>query len=103
MGPLFVTHTKCTTVISLIGCSVELQVSSKVCIQDTLVFLICFMCRGGRLFLKGDRKLDLLCFTKLLTVWHIYVPFEGVLVEAYKGSSGLRGVLTGLKPGAPTI
>ena len=38
------------------------------------------MCWGGRLFLKGDRRLDLFCFTKLLTV-----PFEGVLVEAYKG------------------
>ena len=37
------------------------------------------MCWGGRLFLKGDRRLDLFCFTKLL-------PFEGVLVEAYKGT-----------------
>ena len=27
------------------------------------------MCWGGRLFLKGDRRLDLFCFTKLLTVW----------------------------------
>ena len=25
---------------------------------------------GGRLFLKGDRRLDLFCVTKLLTVWH---------------------------------
>ena len=25
---------------------------------------------GGRLFLKGDRRLDFFCFTKLLTVWH---------------------------------
>ena len=25
---------------------------------------------GGRLFLKGDRRLDLFCFIKLLTVWH---------------------------------
>ena len=59
-----------TTVIKLKGCSVELQGSSKVGIQDTLVFLICLICWGGRLFLKVDRKLDLLCFTKLLTVWH---------------------------------
>ena len=51
-------------------CSVELQDSSKVGIRDTLVFLICLMCWGGRLFLKGDRRLDLFCFTKLLTVWH---------------------------------
>ena len=43
---------------------------SKVGIRDTLVFLICLMCWGGRLFLKGDRRLDLFCFTKLLTVWH---------------------------------
>ena len=28
------------------------------------------MCWGGHLFLKGDRRLDLFCFTKLLTVWH---------------------------------
>ena len=28
------------------------------------------MCWAGRLFLKGDRRLDLFCFTKLLTVWH---------------------------------
>ena len=39
-------------------------------IQNTLVFLICLMCWGGRLFLKGVRRLDLFCFTKLLTVWH---------------------------------
>ena len=39
------------------------------------------MCWGGRLFLKGDRRLDLFCFTKLLTVWH-----KCVLVEAYKGT-----------------
>ena len=38
--------------------------------QNTLVFLICLMSWGGRLFLKGDRRLDLFCFTKLLTVWH---------------------------------
>ena len=59
-----------TTVTKLRGCSVELQGSSKVGIRDTLVFLICLMCWGGRLFLKGDRRLDLSCFTKLLTVWH---------------------------------
>ena len=64
MAPLFGTHTKNTTVIKLRGFSVELQGSSKVCIQDTLVFLICLMGWGGRHFLKGDRRLD------LLTVWH---------------------------------
>ena len=28
------------------------------------------MCWSGHLFLKGDRRLDLFCFTKVLTVWH---------------------------------
>ena len=32
--------------------------------------LIRLMWWGGRLFLKGDRSLDLFCFTKLLTGWH---------------------------------
>ena len=58
-----------TTVIKLRGCSVKLQGSSKVGIQYTLVFLIWLMCWGGRLFLKGDRRLGLFCYTKLLTVW----------------------------------
>ena len=57
------TRTKNTTVIKLRGCSVGLQGSSKVGIRDTLVFLICLMCWGGRLFLKGDRRLDIFCFT----------------------------------------
>ena len=70
MAPLFGTRTKNTTVTKLRGCSVELQGSSKVGIRDTLVFLICLMCWGGRLFLKGDRRLDSFCFTQLLTVWH---------------------------------
>ena len=58
------------TITKLKGCNVELQGSSKVGIRDTLVFLICLMCWGGRLFLKGDRRLDSFCFTKLLRVWH---------------------------------
>ena len=70
MEPLFGTSTKSTTVRRLRGCIVKLQGSSKVGIQDTLVFLICLMCWGGRFILKGDRRLDLFCFTKLLTVWH---------------------------------
>ena len=55
---------------NLKGCSVELQGSSRVGIRDTLVFLICLRSWSGRLFLKGYRRLDLSCFTKLLTVWH---------------------------------
>ena len=72
MAPLFGTHSKNTTVTKLRGCSDELQGSSRVGIRDTLVFLICLMSWGGRLFLKGERRLDLPCFTKLLTVWHKY-------------------------------
>ena len=50
---------------------VQLEGLSKVGIQDTLVLLICLMCWDGRLFLKGDRRLDLFFFyTQLLTVWH---------------------------------
>ena len=70
MAPLFGTHTKNTTIIKLRGCSVELQGSSKVAIQDTLAFSDMLDVLGGRLFLKGDRRLDLFCFTKLLKVWH---------------------------------
>ena len=44
------------------------QGSSKVGIQDTLVFLICLMCWGWKPL--SQRRLDLFCFTKLLTVWH---------------------------------
>ena len=70
MAPLFGTRTKNTTVTKLRGCSVELQGSSRVGTRDTLVFLICLMCCGGHLVLKGDRRLDLFCFTILLKVWH---------------------------------
>ena len=85
MAPLFGTHTKNTTVTKLRGCSVELQGSSKVCIRDTLVFLICLMCWDGRLFLKGDRWLDLFCFTKLLTIWH-KCPSKASLSRCIKGT-----------------
>ena len=80
MAPLFGTHTKSTTVIRLRGCSVELQGSSKVGIQDTLVFLICLMCWDGHLFLKGD------LFLKKIINGLAQVPFEGILVDAYKST-----------------
>ena len=70
---------------TLRGCSVQLQGSAKVGIHDTLVFLICLKCWGGRLFLKGDRRLDLFCFYKIINGL-AQVPLEGVLVEAYKGT-----------------
>ena len=85
MAPLLGTRTKSTTVRRLRGCSVELQGSSKVGIQDTLVFLIRLMCWGGRIFLNGDKRLNLFCFTKMINGL-AQVPFEGVLVEAYKGT-----------------
>ena len=47
------THTKNTTVTKLRGCSVKRQGSSKVGIQDTLLFLLCW---GGRLFLKRRQE-----------------------------------------------
>ena len=61
MEPLFWPHTKSTTVRR---CSVELKGLSKVGTQDTLslVFLICLMSWDGRLFLKEDRRLDLLFY-----------------------------------------
>ena len=84
MAPLFGTNTKSTTAIMLRGCSVELQGSSKVGIQDTLVFLTCLMCCDGHLFLIGDMKLDIF-FYKIINGL-AQVPFEVVLVEAYKGT-----------------
>ena len=39
----------------------------------------------GRLFLKGDRRLDLLFVYKIINGL-ARVPFEGVLVEAYKAT-----------------
>ena len=43
------------------------------------------MCWDGRLFLKGDRRLDLFFFYKIINGL-AQVPFEGVLVEAHKGT-----------------
>ena len=57
MARLHGTHTNSTIVMRLGGCSDELQGSSKVGIQYTLVFLICLMSWGGCVFLKGDRRL----------------------------------------------
>ena len=71
MAPLFGTHTKNTTVTKLRGCSVELQRSSKVGIQDTLVFL--------------RQEARLILFYKFINGL-AQVPFEGVLVKSYKGT-----------------
>ena len=62
----------------------RVQGSSKVGIQDTLVYLICLMCWDAHLFLKGDMRLDLF-FYKIINGL-AQVPVGGILVEAYKGS-----------------
>ena len=79
MAPLFGTCTKNTTVIRLKRFSVELQGSSKVGIQDMIDVL-------GWLPLSQRRQ-----ETRLILVYKMInslaqVPFEGVLVESYKGT-----------------
>ena len=64
---------------------VERVQSSKVGIQDTLVFLICLMCWVEASFLKENRRLDLFCFYKIINGL-ANGPFKGVLVEAFKGT-----------------
>ena len=83
MAPLFGTHTKSTTVRRLRGCSVKLQGSSKVGIQDTLVFLICLMCWPPLSERRQEARVILLY--KIINGW-AQVPFEGILLEAYKGT-----------------
>ena len=83
MAPLFGTHTRSTTVTKLRGCSVELQGLSKVDIQDTIVVSDMLDVLGWDTSFSKETRL--FCFTKLLTVWH-KCPFEGILVEAYKGT-----------------
>ena len=84
MAPLFGTHTNDTTLfnsdrIERVQCRaarfVKSGYSSYSSVFDMLHWLMCW---GGRLFLKGDRRLDLFCFTKLLTVWH-KCPFKAPL------------------------
>ena len=83
MAPLSGTHTKSTTVIMLRGCSVELQDSSKVGIQDTIVFLICLMSWIDPFFSQMRQECRLILFYKIINGL-AQVPFEGVLIEAYK-------------------
>ena len=85
MVPLFGTRAKNTTVTKLRGCNVERQGSSKVSIRDTLVFLICLMCWGGRDLSQRRQEARLILFYKIINGL-AQVPFEGVLVEAYKGT-----------------
>ena len=72
------THTKSTTVIKLKGCSVKLQGSSRYySVYDMLHEL------GLPPLSKGDRMLDLFCFTKVLTVW-LKCPLNASLLRRVK-------------------
>ena len=58
---------------------------SKEGVQDTLVFLVCLMSWGGHLFSKSKWRQE----ARLVLLYKIMnglaqVPFEGVLIEAYK-------------------
>ena len=85
MAPLFGTHTKNTTVTKLRGCSVKLQGSSKSrysrysSVSDMLDVL------GWTPLSQRRQEALLILFYKII---HgvAQVPFEGVLVEAYKGT-----------------
>ena len=82
--PLFGTHTKNTTVIKLRGCHrfVKSRYSIYSSVSDMLDVLGWTPLSQS---LKGDRRIDLFCFTKIINGL-ARVPFEGVLVEAYKGT-----------------
>ena len=64
----------------------RVQCLSKVGIQDTLVFLICFRCWGAwpPLFHRRQEA-RLILFYKIINAL-AQVPFESVLVEAYNGT-----------------
>ena len=82
MTTLSGTHTKSTTVTKLRGCSIELQGSLKVCLQDTLVFLEEL---GWPPLSQRRQEARLILFYKIINGW-TQVPFEGILIEAYKGT-----------------
>ena len=63
---------------------IELQGSSKIGIQATLVFLICLMSYGGPLS-QRRQEVRLILFYKIINGL-AQVPFECVLVDAYKGT-----------------
>ena len=69
-------HTKNTTVTKMRGCSVELQGSSKVGIQDTLVFLMCW---GWTPLSQRRQEARLILFYYNIINGLAQVPFEGVI------------------------
>ena len=74
-------RTRSTTVRRLRGCSVELQGSSKVGIRDILVF----DGLGWPPLSQRRQEARLFLFYKIINGL-AQVPFEGVLIEAYKGT-----------------
>ena len=82
MAPLSGT---CTPLIKLRGCSVKLQGSLIVGMgtQDTLVFLICVMRVG--VVASFSKETRLIVFYKIINGL-AQVPFESILIEAYKGT-----------------
>ena len=81
MAPLFGTHTKNTTVTKLRGCSIELQGSLKVGIQVSDILDVL----GWTPLSQRRQEARLILFYKIINGL-AQVPFEGVLVEAYKGT-----------------
>ena len=79
MAPLFGTRPKTTTVRRLGGCNVELQGSSKVVLSDMLDVL------GWPPLSQMRHEARLILFYKIINGL-AQVPFEGVLVDAYKGT-----------------
>ena len=83
MAPLFGTHTKNTTVIKLRGCSVELQGSRRYLRYSSVSDMLDVL-RWTHLS-QRRQEARLIMFYKII-IGLAQVPFEGVLVEAYKGT-----------------
>ena len=81
MALLFGTHTKNTTVTKLRGYSVELQGLSKVGIRDSVSDMLDVL--GWTPLSQRRQEARLILFYKIINGL-AQVPFEGVLVEAYK-------------------
>ena len=81
MAPLPGTHTKSTTVIKLRGCSIELQGSSKVGIQDSFSDMLDEL--GWLPLSQRRRGSQLILFYKIINDL-VQVPF--VLIVVYKGN-----------------
>ena len=85
MASLFGTRTKSTSGRWLRECSVELQGSSKVGTQDTLVFFDMLDVLEWPPLSQRRQEDRLILFYKIINGL-AQVLFEGVLVESYKGA-----------------